>query len=240
MSDIDQETNEYVDLPDDPEMAFATLQERAYAELMHELEGERFKITIPERRYVYKLVAFDEVNNLGILDKFDNPPLEDDPFSEFFLRFSQTVEIASQKFKIEAARRLKTGGHTIVVLDNTTREAIHKLIDTIRNKLNELSLSDNKREALFDKLYAFSKEVDRERTRIEIYLSLVVDTSRVLRKSYDELKPVLQTFDRISEIFDKAKKWHEMFPSWEDRKKIEGPPKSLAPPQQDFDDAIPF
>lgn len=240
MSDIDQETNEYVDLPDDPEMAFAILQERALAELMRELEGERFRITDPERRYVYKLIAFDDVNNLGILDNFTVPPIGDDPFSEYFLKFSQRVELASQKFKIEAAQRLKTGDRTIVVLDKQTREAIHRLINTIRNKLNELSLTDNKREALFDKLNAFSEEVDRDRTRVEIYLSLVVDTSRALRKSYDELKPLLQTFDRISEIFDKAKKWHEMFPSWEDRKKIEAPRKSLAPPASDFDEEIPF
>ena len=70
MSDEDQEINEYVDLPDDPEMAFAILQERKNADLQRILAQEENTGWYHERKYIDILVAFDEVYNLGIYDTF--------------------------------------------------------------------------------------------------------------------------------------------------------------------------
>ena len=94
--------------------------------------------------------------------------------------------MSSQKIKIEEARRLKTGAQTVIVLDATARKVIHILINAIREKLNELSLPENKREALFNKLNVFAAEVDRDRTRTEAFLSFVVDIGRASRELNDE------------------------------------------------------
>lgn len=240
MSDIEQDTNEYVDLPDDPETAFAVLQQRKYADLERIINSDNVSSWYNERRYVDILTAFDEVHNLGIFPAFGSPPFGDDDFSTFFHDFRRCAEMSSQKIKMEEARRLKTGAQTVIVLDATARKAIHILINAIREKLNELSLPENKREALFNKLNVFAAEVDRDRTRTEAFLSFVVDIGRASRELNDELKPLLQKSDRIIDLIEKAKKWTDMLPPWKERMKIDGPPKRLAPPQNDIDDEIPF
>ena len=240
MSDKNQENNEYVDLPDDPEMAFATLQERKYADLMRLLESTENAGYLYELKYVDTLIAFDEVHDLGIFSNYKNPPIDNNKFYSYFHNFHRHAEISSQKFKMEAARKLKTMTRSIIVFDAQAREAIHVLISAIREKLNELKLPENKRDSLFNKLNEFAAEVDRNRTRTEAFFSFVVDTTRVLREVNKELKPLQQSMDRVLDLIENAKNWNDTLPPWKDRKRIEGPPKSLAPPQQDFDDEIPF
>lgn len=240
MGDNEEVDNEYVNLPDDPEMAFAILQERKYADLMRLLENTEHAGNLYELKYIDTLIAFDEVHGLEIFSDYKNPPIDNNKFYGYFHNFHRHAEIASQKFKIEAARRLKTGSQSIIVLDAQARQAIHVLIGAIREKLNELKLPENKRDSLFNKLNAFAAEVDRNRTRTEAFFSFVVDATRVLREVNNELKPLQQSMDRVLDLIEKAKNWNDMLPPWTDRKRIEGPPKSLAAPQKDIDDEIPF
>ena len=240
MDDVDHEINEYVDLPDDPELAFAILHQRKYEELTRIWESMDDSSFVDELKYVDTLIAFDEVHDLGIFAHYKNPPTSKNNFYGFFHEFRRQAEISSQKFKMEDARRRKTGAQNIIVLDATSRKAIHTLINAIKERLNELTLSENKRETLFGKLNAFADEVDRNRTRTEAFYSFAFDTARVVRSVGDEIKPLLQTIDRMAELIDKAKKIHDLLPPWTDRKKIEGPPKRLTSPAPDFDDEIPF
>ena len=238
MSDVDQEINEYVGLPDDPEMAFAVLQHRMYAALRQIWESEERRDLYEERRYFDTLIAFDEVHDLEIFTAFRDPPNGRSDFHEFFESFCRHAEISSQKFKMEAARRIKSGAQEIVVLDANAREAIHALISAIKEKLNELTLPEEKRESLFNKLNSFAAEVDRNRTRTEAFLSFAIDVSRAVGTAKEELSPVSHPIDRILDLIEKASKLHEVLPPWKDRKRIEGPTKCLAPPQQDIDEKI--
>jgi hypothetical protein len=187
-------------------------------------------------------LAFDEVHDLGILTVYRNPPSSDQKFSEFFQDFRRHAEITSQKIMMEAARRVKVGAQQIVVLDATARQAIHALVTAIREKLNELTLPEKKRESLFNKLNSFAAEVDRNRTRPEAFFAFAVDVSRTAREVHDELKPLQQTIDRVFDWIEKAQKLWEALPPWTERKKIEGPPNRLPRPTiaNDVDDDIPF
>ena len=63
--------NEYLDLPDDPEEAFAELHKRAYARLEEVWDDSRGGNTwYYERRYIDELLAFDEVHQLGYLTAY--------------------------------------------------------------------------------------------------------------------------------------------------------------------------
>lgn len=239
MSNEELDVNEYIDLPDDPEVAFAVLQVRKYKALEAAYEDNLGGVYL-ERRYVDTLIAFDEVHGLGILTAFQSPPNNDSEFSTFFQGFRRNTEIASQKIMMEAARRHKTGAQNVIVLDATTRETIHSLINAIRDKLNALTLPENKRESLFTKLNAFAAEVDRNRTRTEAFYAFAVETARTAREVNAELQPVQQTIDRVFDWIEKAKKLADVLPSWGERKKIEGPTKRLPKPQQKLDDEIPF
>lgn len=234
--------NEYLDLPDDPEEAFAILHAREYERLEGYWEENRDSGNFHSRRYVDKLLAFDEVYNLGILDAFRNPPSHSSDFSDFFQDFRRHAEITSQKILMEAARRHKTGAEPIVVLDDAARTALHHFIGQIREKLNELALPEEKREALFNKLNAFAAEVDRNRTRTAAFLAFTVDVTHASKDMIEPFKPLQRTVDRVLDVLDKATKWRDALPPWSERKKIEGPPKKLPPPSPSggLDDEIPF
>jgi hypothetical protein len=239
--------NEYLGLPADPEEGFAVLQQRKYKELEAFWESrshsEEYSYSYDyERRYVDTLVAFDEVHDLGILTTYRNPPARDKEFSDFFQDFRRHAEITSRKIMMEAARRVKIGAQQIVVLDAAARQAIHALINALREKLNELKLPEAKRESLFNKLNSFAAEVDRNRTRPEAFYAFAVEAARTAREVNDELKPLQQTIDRVFDWIDKGKKLWDALPSWSERKKIEAPPKRLPQPTpvNDLDDDIPF
>ncbi len=165
-----QSDNEYLDLPDDPEEAFAILHVREYERLEDYWEANRDGGYFYSRKYVDKLLAFDEVYNLGVLAAFRNPPKHEIEFIDYFHDFRRQAEILSQKILIEAARRQKTGAEPIVVLDQAARTTLHHFIGEIREKLNELAMPEDKREALFNKLNSFAAEVDRNRTRTAAFL----------------------------------------------------------------------
>ncbi|PYE99057.1 hypothetical protein BJ122_1406 [Rhodopseudomonas faecalis] len=241
MATEDEDINEYLHLPDDPEEAFAVLQRRRYKDLVAIWNvnegGSGFYY---ERRYVDGLVAFDEVHNLGILTTYRNPPRGDNDFSDFFQDFRRHVEVTSQKILIEAARRQKSNSQSIVVLDASAREAIHKLIQAIREKLNAIALTENQRDSLFNKLNAFAAEIDRNRTRTESFFAFAVELARTARSVNDEIKPLQQTIDRVFDWIEKAKKLKDALPPWNERRKIEGPAKRLPSPKGEVDDDIPF
>ena len=157
MATEEEDRNEYLDLPDDPEEAFAVLQRRKYKALEaiwnnNEGGGDWHH----ERRYVDNLIAFDEVHGLGILTTFRTPPSTDTQFSQFFQDFRRHAEIASQKILIEAARRQKTGAQKVVVLDSNARDAIHKLIEAIAKSSMNFRFQITNGKSLFNKLNAFA------------------------------------------------------------------------------------
>ena len=80
MSKEEQEVNEYLNLPDDPEIAFAVLQDRKYEALVATYEDNNGGGWYHERRYVDTLIAFDEVHGLGILTAFRSPPNSENEF----------------------------------------------------------------------------------------------------------------------------------------------------------------
>ena len=235
MSDIDDEINEYLDLPDDPEMAFTTLHQRLFTDLERILESDQSSTWEHERRYVDSLIAFDEVHNLDMFSDYGSPPNNDGEFYIFYQKIRRHANKSSIKIKMEAARRLKIVTESVIVLDASARQAIHALINAVKEKLYELTLPENKRESLFNKLNQFAAEVDRNRTRTEAFYSFAVDTARSAREVADELKPLQTTIDRVFDLIEKATKLNESFPPWKERMKIEGPTKRLAAPQQDDD-----
>ena len=231
MGTLEKAFHEFGDLPDDPEMAFAALYERAQSDLHVISRDNQMSGWDKERQFVNTLIAGDDVYKLGILFDYKNPPVEDADFGPFFKGFCQKVEVETIKIKMKSARRNRTGAETIIILDFESRKAIHTLIDAIREKLNEIVLPENKRDALFKKLNAFAAEVDQNRTRTEAFYAFSLDTFRAINKVGGELKPFQQAIDRVADIIDSASKMFDALPPGDDQKKIEGPAKRLSPPK---------
>ncbi len=235
--------NEYLDLPDDPEEAFAILHRRKFKQVKEAWNDSNNGGYI-EQEYIDNMIAFDEVHALGILKDFKKVPTRTQEFNDFFQDFRRYCEIASQKILMEQARRAKSSATALVIFDANTKKAIHLLIQSIREKLNELKLPEDKREALFKKLAAFVVELDNNRTHAQAFYAFAFDLTKAGREIAEEIAPVLDVVDRISDLIDKAKKLKDVFPPWGERKKIEGPAKQIEGPKPSggshLDDDIPF
>lgn len=236
--------NEYLNLPDDPEEAFAALHRQKIAKVRKAWTDKTINRSMVEEEYVDSMRAFDQVHNLGFLSLFETPPTHYGEFSEYFSLFRRHCEIASQKILVEAARKAKISGSAIVAFDNETKKAIHLLIQSIREKLGALHIAEDKREALFKKINAFALEVDNNRTRADALYAFAYDMARNGRKIAEEAGPILEVVDRISDLIEKAKHLKDLLPPWAERKQIEPPRKQIEGPfgriSKTSDDDIPF
>ena len=97
MSTPEEEENEFLDLPDDPEEAFSVLQRRQYRKLEDVWKSDSSGTWYHERKYVDTLVAFDEVHDLGILTAYRTPPTSDNQFSDFFQDFAGMRKLPLKK-----------------------------------------------------------------------------------------------------------------------------------------------
>ena len=240
MADNEQNRNDYLDLPGDPELGFAMLQKKLSAEFERKMQEDEYNKWRHAEWYADTLIAFDDVHGLDFLSEFKSPQIREANTSEYFDAFSRRANVLSQKIQMEAARRVKVGSETLVVLDHNSRRVIRTLIGAIKEELDKLALSDSKRESLFNKLNAFAEEVDRDRTRADAFFALVVEAGRTAKEVNTELlEPLQKKFDRVLDMIDKAERLRNMLPPWAKRLGIEAPPKRLPSPQQHNGDDVP-
>ena len=236
--------NEFASLPHDSEEAFAVLHRRKASELDRAYEdnhGGRWM----ERAYVDCMISFDDVHGLNILEGMKNPPLRDNDFDEYFIKFRRVCEMSSMKVLMEAARREKAGISTVVYLSQPSKAAIHRLIGEIRAQIYTIRLTDELRCSLLAKLNAFSAEVDKDRTSTQALYAGMIEASRAVREATDELQPVFDRLDRISKWIEKADKIADKLLPWRERRQIEKSQKriedkSSAAPNYDIDGDFPF
>tara|TARA_R110002096_G_scaffold4536_11_gene21548 strand:- start:84 stop:785 length:702 start_codon:yes stop_codon:yes gene_type:complete len=232
--------NEFLDLPDDPEEAFAEYCRRKLDELERSLEGSPSNQGWwSEREYVDQLLGFDDAHDLGVFTDLGDAPAADASFGSYFAKFRRRAQMSRQKFLIQQAQRIKSGVVEIVVLDEKSREAIRKLVEAIRQKLDHLELPANRRDVLFNRLNAFAAEVDRDRTRTEAFNSVAIELARTFRGAVDESN-ILDTVGRVSDFLGNAPEWRDFLPSWNEKPKLEAPQKKLSAPTDENDGEIPF
>lgn len=227
----------FVRLPSDPEEAFVVYRKKCADELDAKRSPNGW---FYERQYVDRILAFDEVFDLGLFSSWAQSPIDDAEFAEFFWPFHRLTEKAALKFQLEQARRVSISSEGLVVLDSTARHAIHQLVDALRNELERLTLTEEKRSALFDRLNAFAREVDQNLTRTEALFRLAADIGRMAKDAGDVVKPAAERVDRLIDIVERAQKWAESLPPWGKRKEIPPPPKQIEGPAPSPDNETPF
>lgn len=217
---------DFVNLPDDPEdalIAFCAKMDSQLEEVRDENNWEA------ERDYVDAIQAFEEVYRPGYVS-LETPPISNNNFADFFYQFKRQLSKSLLKLALERARSLQGGANNLIVLDGPSRQKIRALIDTIKEKLDELELPEERRESLFAKLNAFLAELDRSRTRTAAFNAFVVEIARGLGTASEKVKPLWERIDRVLDWLDKAAKWSDTLPPWSERKQLEAPKKSLPSP----------
>lgn len=226
---------EELNLPADPEEAFVEYEKYLRKEFLEPAEDDQHS-NHHEREYVLHITAFCTVYSIDLgVDLQGLTSLEGSDFWDRFNALKTKVRLHALTMSLSAHKRTSEGNAAIYVLSAAQKQRIHKQLSAIRKVIAGAELSEEKRDALANRLNAFAVEVDRDRTRGEALLSAYVWTKR-------EIKDVTDLTDRISGIFDILSKAKEYLPSLPAPKV----PKKLPPPQpqqdfsQDFDDEIPF
>lgn len=233
--------NLYAELPADPELAFLILEQRYRDECNRQVdsvsEDERTNVFYVD--YIAQVLAI--IKALGLEAEFDTevPKIEEVSYHTY-INFSKDVKYYRTILEIKHGRRVQKFS---VRFDGATKQKIRHHLTKVREIVENMEVSQDKKEALFLKIGALEQEVERDRTRFEAYAALVIESAGILGDAADKLEPVRKWLDTIGRVIWGAKKE-------EDAKQLPPPPelKRIQPPQTaeqlpengNLDDDIPF
>ncbi len=119
----------------------------------------------------------------------------------------------------------------------------------IKKIVDHLEISDSKKDALYTKIGALENEVNRDRTRFDAAMALVLEAGDTAGEFGKRLKPIKEIMDSISGVIKESKgdeeRKHPSLAAPETPKQIASPKKQLPSPENnkdsgDLDDEIPF
>jgi hypothetical protein len=236
-------TNEYTDLPDDDEQAFVHL-EKAFRhtlneDLQHSDNNNGYNAAC--RDYVNRTVAAAKALNIAEFRSVEIPTNGD--AGRVCTELRTVVDHYLVQIQIKHARR--DMGYS-VALDPPTKLKIRHFLEQVKQLFDRLeNVPERKKEALYRKLNALIDEVDRTRTRYDVYADLAIEVSNTTGKVARNLRPASKFLDQIMKLLGKAKEA-------EGTRALPAPPKQLEPPKMrllapknpparpDLDDEIPF
>ena len=195
--------------------------------------------------YINQVLAVVKALDLDVLDGWEVPPVLS-KIDEYYRQFLSDVDHITVQIRIRNARRAKKYS---VALNQATKKKIRHHLNQIRQIVDELNVSDGKREALYDKLSELENEVNRDRTRFDANMALILECVNIAGTAADKIEPLRKFIDSITGLIKAAKDQEDaatvMLGAPPEKKKIEPPRKQLGPPTQsneadDLDDDIPF
>lgn len=139
------------------------------------------------------------------------------------------------RFKLRQ-HRIESGTiGTLIAIGSDYKSEIGKLLDTIRKIVNQEIKDTNKRDNILEKIARLQSEVDRDQTTVDALFGRMLDLTKVIGKSADNLEPLVDKLERVKKLF------------WSKSEKVDTLPKPKRPKliakdkqQNDVDDEIPF
>jgi hypothetical protein len=195
--------------------------------------------------YISHVVATAKALDCGYFDEYEIPTLEGDIQSSYE-QFLVDVSHVAWQIRMRHARRVKSYS---VALDPATKSKIRHHLEQIKEIVDHLEVSERKKEALYSKINALAGEVDKDRTRFDAAMALIMEVASVGGEAADKLEPVRKWIDSIARLLGRAKEAEDAaaprLPAPKERKRIEPPRRALPEKARsrsidDLDDEIPF
>ena len=233
--------NFFEELPADPELAFLILEQRFRGECNRQIslvhEDERTDVLYVD--YIAQVLA--TIKELGLEAEFDAqvPKIEEIDYNTY-INFGKDVKYYRTILEIRHGRRVQKFS---IRFDGATKQKIRHHLTKVREIVENMEVSQYKKEALLLRIGALEQEVDRDRTRFEAYAALVIESAGVLGDAADKLEPVRKLLDTIGRVIWGAKKEEDakQLPPPTELKRIQPPHTTEQLPEKDnLDDDIPF
>ncbi len=162
-----------------------------------------------------------------------------------FSTFAADVDACTMRLRIAHVRRAKEYS---VLLDANAKKKFGRLLDELRSTVEKLEISDAKRQRLLARINALQAEIDRERTRYEVFAALMIEAADDVGEAAKRLEPAVQLLERIGAAFGSAKRsepQQKQLPPASKPKQIEGPKAPVVAKKKNgfdkaLDDEIPF
>jgi hypothetical protein len=199
----------FSDLPEDPELAFLHLEKffRDECSIAIQQLGQNESAHMCYISYISKVLA--AISELKLETAFHIerlPPIEDVDYNTY-LNFSKDVEHYKTGLRIRHARRNKQYS---VKFDPATKQKIRHHLEQIRSLVDKLEINERKKEALFAKINALENEIDRNRTRLEVYAAVVIAAADVFDEASEKAEPARRWLDSIARLIWGTKEREEM------------------------------
>lgn len=231
-------------LPDDPEAAFVAIVERLDAELDDKLNAAQNSSAtrIHLLHHMSEVIGAAEALAIEDIAGWRIPSSDEgDNIFDAHQDFAIALKRVIMNVRI---RHAKIGQHYSVELDQVAKQKIHHFGGQIRYHIERSDLDDLKKNVLLSKLNAFLAEVDRRRTRYNLFADAAVWSIGFLGKATESVRPLTELFDSITKVIAEAKSTEppERLPAPQERKRIEAPRKAGGKHNRssDLDDDIPF
>lgn len=226
----------FEELPPDAEAAFLLIEAELRDDCEKSIQNDTDNAQLYRANYIAQVIAV--IHELELSHEFTSkvPPINQVSYHTY-LEFGKDVLYYRTRLQIRASRRSK--GYS-VKLDEVAKKKLRHLIDKIRETLDKLEIEERKRNALYAKLSALELEVDRDRTRIEVYGDLVVAAAGLVGEAGEKLEPVRKLLDSIAGVF------HEARGMMNDVLQLPSPPKRIEHKpntdhdMRDLDEEVPF
>ncbi len=241
--------DDLINLPDDPELAFVQYESSIRKRVQSAITNSAGYGTQEHQfEYISHVLGMVKALNLDVLSGWRMPSADESEeiIQGTYIGLLADVDFNSIQIRIKNARRIKKYS---VALDPAAKEKIRHHLSKVKQIIDRLEVSDKKRNALYSKIGALENEVNRDRTRFDAAMALVLEGAETGGKAGELLKPLREIIDSITSVIKAAKDDEDIkYPSLvapETPKQIESPKKQLPSPESnqdlgDLDDEIPF
>jgi len=167
---------------------------------------------------------------------------QDHNISDIYRDFTADVDHYSFQMRLTHARHHEQYS---VALDGNEKRKIRHYVEQIKTIIEKSNLDTEKKEALFDRINDFLKELDRDRTRLEVFSDFVISVAHTFGEATKELEPIREFIDAIARVLGYGKERENSAPKLPPSrtKQIEGPKREGLPKgvgRRTKDDEIPF
>lgn len=240
---------DYGSLSPDPKVAFVTLERKFREELNRDLNSadSNYDHEMAQIRYMSRTLTAVHHLDLNILKEWQIPSVIDvsDSTTNLFARFRDfLIEADSEILKINISSG-QTYSKYSIALTNVDKEIIRHYVGKIKLVIDGADIPVTKKDALYNKINTFLKEVDKARTWLVAASDLIIGLAHIGGEAAKELEPARKWMDSIARLIGRNQDHEDALRALTaplEQKRIEpprlrvsGPPE---PPQ--LDDDIPF
>lgn len=235
-------------LPSDPLEAFVKLENIVRERLEDAISKQdaNYYASPLQRKYMSTILRAAQHYNIEELTEWKRPRAGFEEEDWIYPEFISDVEYCVMGLRLSYLEKEKANS---VQLNAAIKEKINHLLIQLRESVNSLNISESKKERIRERINSLQKEVDNERTKLEVYAALFVDVCATLDKGISKLENSVRILERVGAALGIAKQEEDntpRLPKHKEPKKIE-PPKtnnqkefSKGSFEKSHDDEIPF